>query len=102
MLAQIWEIVVKWWVELVLSGAVAGIVALWRRHKAVENGVQCLLRSDIIQMTEKYLEKGFCPCHVKTTLEKMYKSYSALKGNDVAKEQYEQAMALPSEPKGVK
>lgn len=67
------------------------------RTEHLENGVQCLLRAEIIRSHEKYIDKGFCPIYAKEALTKEYKAYHNLGGNDVATELYEQCIALPNE-----
>jgi hypothetical protein len=64
-------------------------------QRNVASGIQAMLRDRIIQKCEYYIRKGFCSSDDKTVLEKMFKPYTALGGNDVAKKIYEHAMELP-------
>lgn len=64
-------------------------------QRNVASGIQALLRDRIIQKCEFNIQKGYCSSDDKTVLEKMFKPYSALGGNDVAKKIYEHAMELP-------
>jgi hypothetical protein len=64
-------------------------------QRNVVSGIQAMLRDRIIQKCEYYIQKGFCSSDDKTVLEKMFKPYTALGGNDVAKKIYEHAMELP-------
>jgi len=61
----------------------------------LEDGVQSLLRAEIIRANEKYSEQGYCPYYAKESLTKAYNAYHALGGNDVATELYKQLMYLP-------
>lgn len=62
----------------------------------IADGVQALLRMNIINSCEKYIEKGYCDSDERLTLDKTYSIYSKLGGNDVAKSYKEKALALPT------
>lgn len=84
------------WVVPFLCGAVAGALTLWfTGQKALRDGVQCLLRGEIIRQNEKWTERGFCPIYAKQALTREYCAYHALKGNDVATSLYRECMNLP-------
>ena len=68
------------------------------RESAVEDGLEALLRAEIIRQYEKYSERGYCPIYAKEALKREYSSYHALGGNDVATELYHKILALPTEP----
>lgn len=96
------ELIVKWFVPFLCGGAVSalGVLAAYirnqhKREKAVETGVQCLLRAEIIRSHDKYTERGFCPLYAKEALTLAYKSYHALGGNDVATRLFTEMMQLP-------
>lgn len=89
------EKVISWMVPYLL-GAVTSGVALWLTvGKAFRDGLQCLLRAEIIRQNEKWVEKGFCPVYAKQALTRAYQAYHALKGNDVATGLYHEVMELP-------
>ena len=67
------------------------------RTKQLENGVQALLRAEIIRSHEKYMDKGFCPVYAREALNRIYESYHALGGNGTMTELYKQVMALPTD-----
>ena len=69
-----------------------------KRDSALEDGVQCLLRAEIIRSHDKYLDKGYCPIYAKEALKRAYAAYHELHGNDVATQLYHETMALPTEP----
>lgn len=93
--------ILSWAVPFVLGGAATGIVTHLRmkrrRHTALENGVQCLLRAEIIRNHDKYMEKHHCPIYAKEALKRAYTAYHALGGNDVATRLYDEVMELPTE-----
>lgn len=67
------------------------------RTAQLENGVQALLRAEIIRSHEKYMDKGFCPVYAREALNRIYESYHALGGNGTMTELYKQVMALQTD-----
>ena len=89
------EKVISWLVPF-LCGAVAGGITLWFVGlRSLRDGVQCLLRAEIIRQNEKWVKAGYCPVYAKQALSREYKAYHNLKGNDVATGLYEETMELP-------
>lgn len=95
------EKIISWAVPFVCGGIITGIVAyikaLKKRIDAIGEGVQCLLRAEIIRNHEKCMNKGFCPIYAKEALKRAYHAYHDLQGNDVATGLYNEVMALPTE-----
>lgn len=54
------------------------ILYFWRRLKAVERGVQALLRDRMVDMYERYSEKGYAPIYAKQNFENVWKQYETL------------------------
>lgn len=96
------ELILKWAVPFVCGGAITWAVTYIKMRKkrdtALERGVQCLLRAEIISMYKEYLHKKHCPIYAKESLRRIYEAYHDLNGNDVATELYNKTMALPEEP----
>lgn len=67
------------------------------RTKQIENGLQSLLRAEIIRSHEKYMDKKYCPVYAREALNRVYESYHALGGNGTMTELYKQVMALPTD-----
>ncbi len=89
------ESILGWAIPFLLGAIVSGI-ALWLGGlKALREGVQCLLRAEIIRQNEKWTKAGFCPVYAKQALSREYKAYHGLHGNDVATGLYEETMDLP-------
>lgn len=92
----------KWLVTFVCGGVVTFLTARYKFHrkreKALEEGVQALLRAEIIRQYEKHIERGFCPLYAKEALKREYHAYHELGGNDVATELYHKVLELPTEP----
>ena len=95
------EKIISWAVPFVCGGVITGIVAyiktLKRRIHAIGDGVQCLLRAEIIRSHEKCMDRGFCPIYAKEALKRAYHAYHDLQGNDVATRLYNEVMELPTE-----
>lgn len=91
----VFEKVIGWLVPF-LCGAIAGGLALWFGGlRSLRDGVQCLLRAEIIRQNEKWTKAHFCPVYAKQALAREYKAYHNLGGNDVATALYEETMDLP-------
>lgn len=99
---MILETIIKWAVPFVCGGAVTWAITYIKMRKkrdtALEDGVQCLLRAEIIRNHDKYMEKCYCPIYAKEALKRAYAAYHALGGNDVATALYHAVMELPTEP----
>ena len=96
------ETFIKWLIPFLcggvvsLGGAVVSKIKLGKKKQdAVELGLQCLLRAEIIRQYEKWEEKKYCPIYAKEALKRAYDSYHTLGGNDVATGLYEETMELP-------
>ena len=70
-----------------------------KRRSAADEGLQCLLRGEIIRTYEKAKERGFCPLYVKEAIKRAYSSYHALGGNDVATDLYHHLLQMETEKK---
>ena len=65
--------------------------------KALEYGVQALLRDRMLHCYNKYIDAGFAPFYAKENYENMYRQYHELGGNGVMTHLHEEFMALPTE-----
>lgn len=89
------EKVIAWLVPFALGGASGALVMWFGVLRAIRDGLQCLLRAEIIRQNEKWVKAGHCPVYAKQALSREYKAYSALNGNDVATSLYHEVMELP-------
>lgn len=89
------EILIKWLVPALLGSGATYLAALHKKSEALKSGLQCLLRAEIIRSYDKYTEKNLIPIYAKEALEKEYKAYNKLGGNDVATNLYRQMLMLP-------
>lgn len=93
--------ILDWAIPLV-CGSVLTYCVTWyrmtkRKNTALEDGVQCLLRGEILRNYKEYSRKGYCPNYAKEAESRTYKAYHALGGNDVATDKHDYIMALPDE-----
>lgn len=68
------------------------------RYIAIENGLQSILRAEIIRQHEKHTERHYCPLYAKEAMVKVYDAYHALGGNGMMTRFYNEIIALPEEP----
>lgn len=97
------EFLLKYWVEALFGAVGGGLAALWgaflvwrKKQRALETGVQALLRDRIIQACEHYLDKGALPVYGLENIENMYKAYHTLGGNGAVTKLVEEVKALPT------
>lgn len=91
----IFEKAIGWLVPFLMGALASGLVLWFGGMKALRDGVQCLLRAEIIRQNEKWVKSGYCPVYAKQALSRAYKAYHGLHGNDVATGLYEETMELP-------
>ena len=93
------EIILRWLIPFLCGGAITFAGTMLIRLQAIKNGLQCLLRAEIIRAHDKSIEREYCPVYAKDALTKAYTAYHALGGNDVATSLYEAVMELPADKK---
>ena len=91
-------------ITIVTSSGIIGILTkamlsrlkkVEQRNKALELGVQALLRAEMIEQYEKYKERKHCPIYAKENFENMWIQYESLGANGVMAEIHNKFMALP-------
>ena len=87
-------------INLLLNRHYARKAQACSKEDAIGNGIQCLLRDRIMALCRTYQADGWCSQDEKVGLQKMYSSYSALGGNDVAHSEYIKVLDLPSTKEG--
>ena len=96
------ELFIKWLIPFLCGAAISFACTMLVKLKAIKNGLQCLLRGEIIRSHEKYCEREWCPIYAKEALTRAYAAYHALGGNDVATKLYEETLELPESKHEVK
>ena len=99
------DFIVKYWIEflfgLIISGMGVMAKLMYNQHlknKAIDKGVEALLRNGIVQTYNKWSERGYCPIYARENATRMYEPYHILGGNDVATDLIEDLKGLPTEP----
>jgi len=98
------------WIEWMFISITAGLGILWRwlvkkframkaENDSIANGIQALLRSEIIDKYNYYKDKGYCPIYAKENIKRLYKPYEALGGNDVATKLVNELLDMQTEGK---
>lgn len=79
-----------------------GIAYIYARIKALELGVQALLRDSMITNYNHYVERGSTPIYARQSFENLWKQYEKLGKNGVMSDLYKQFMKLPIDTEGTK
>lgn len=94
------EFIIKYWIEIGFTGVCSLFVfvvkKLYKKQKAVENGVQALLRNELIRRYREYETKGELTIIDKENLEAMFKEYQNLGGNGTVAQMYKDLIELPT------
>lgn len=69
-----------------------------KKNDAIAEGVQSLLRENIVHNYNKYQDREYCPIYAKESIKKVYTAYHNLGGNDVATNLYNTLLAMPGGP----
>lgn len=92
----------KYLITAILGVVVAALAARVKSIKtetnATKQGLQSLLRLEIIHNYNKHISSGYCPIYAKEALEKAYLSYHDLGGNGTITGLYQEIQNLPTEP----
>ena len=68
------------------------------RIRALSLGVQALLRAQMINDYNRYLEKGYAPIYAKQNFENCWLQYDRLGKNGVMQDIHNKFLQLPTEP----
>jgi hypothetical protein len=99
---NVWATILTAFISTTVGVIITSVVGNFRNNKtknaAIQNGLQSLLRAEIIRQHEKYTERGFCPIYAKDALRREYESYHLLGGNGVITDLYNDLISLPELP----
>lgn len=84
---------------LALSYIIALLVRQNKIRKANSRGTMLILRRDIFEDHEKYMERGEIPTYAYENFVEMYEAYHELGGNGLATKMYEEIQELHLKPK---
>ena len=90
-------------VTVCTSALTAVLASVWRkqktilsRYQAVNDGMKCLLRLEIIRDCTHYLAKGYVPVYAMENILDSYGAYHALGGNGTITKMVEELKKLPT------
>lgn len=93
------DIIIKYWVELLLSTSTSLVIYIFRQYLSLKNGLKALLRNEIVRIYETYSKLGYCPSYMKENVNEIYMNYRRLKGNGFASRMIEEIYILPNDLK---
>lgn len=74
-----------------------GILAYVYKHiRALQRGVQALLRAQMVDSYQHYHNRGFAPLYARENFENLWRNYEALGANGVFSDIHNKFMALPT------
>lgn len=83
---------------VMLTAVIAGAKYMMAQIKGVRRGVQALLRAEMIDMYNHYMEKGHAPIYARENFDNLWQQYHALGANGVMGDIRKRFMALPTDP----
>ena len=87
------------WLFTLMGSALGYVIRRLRQQqkesRAILEGVQSLLRENVVANYNKFRDKGFCPIYAKESLRHVYEAYHNLGGNDVATKLYNTLLVMP-------
>lgn len=100
------EFILKYWVEVLLTSVCAFVSFTYKKikkrfeeqdtkRKAIENGVQALLRNELIKNFREYKRIGEITLLDKENMEHMFAEYFNLGGNGMMHEVYDEFKQIP-------
>lgn len=105
-----WEILCAFGVpSAILSGVIAYMQSIRKRilkdneerkreADALKNGIQALLRAELIKSWEKWSERGYAPIYARENFENCWVQYHALGANGVMDNIHDKFLLLPTTP----
>lgn len=100
------EFIIQYWLEILFTVMTSIFSLLFKyvikkqkedakKQKAIENGVQALLRNELIRRYREYEIKKEISILDKENIEHMFKEYENLGGNGTVAKMYEEILELP-------
>ena len=94
------EFIINYWLEALLGIVFTAITfvvkKLYKKQKAIEHGVQALLRNELIRRYREFETKGEMTILDKENMEFMFREYQNLGGNGMVKQMYEEMLEMPT------
>ena len=97
---NIYQMIVAYLVPTILGGLIGFFSTKLKKNKkkdkAIEEGVQALLRNELVRRYREYEIKGELSILDKENIESMFKQYENLGGNGTVKHLMEELLSLPT------
>lgn len=97
-MSEITSIIISYLIPTFLGGVIGFISTKLKKNKkkdlAIEQGVQALLRNEIIRRYREFESKGAIPILDKENLEEMFVQYKNLGGNGTVKKMMDELLNL--------
>lgn len=94
------QVIVNYMIPLILGAVIGAVSTKFKRNKkkekAIEEGVQALLRNELVRRYREYEIKGELSILDKENIEAMFKQYENLGGNGTVKHLMEELLHLPT------
>lgn len=90
------EFIINYWLEVLFTLMCGGIGYIFKQYIGLKHGVVSLLKSEILRISEKYFELGYCPSYMKENVKEMYESYHRLGGNGMVTVVVDSLYKLPN------
>ena len=71
-------------------------VYVYRHIRALQRGVQALLRAQMVDTYQHFHNRGFAPLYARENFENLWRNYEALGANGVFSDIHNKFMALPT------
>ena len=91
------DFILKYWVEFLLTTLTGGVIYVFKQYIGLKQGMQSLLRNEIVRIYDIQMKLGYCPSYMKENIKDMYESYHLLKGNGLVTSMVNQLYDLPNE-----
>lgn len=91
------DFILKYWVEFLLTTLTGGVIYVFKQYIGLKQGMQSLLRNEIVRIYDVQMKLGYCPSYMKENIKDMYESYHLLKGNGLVTSMVNQLYDLPNE-----
>lgn len=76
------------------------LIWVWKQIKGIKKGVQALLRAQMIDDYNKWMERGYAPIYARQNFENCWAQYHSLGVNGVMDDLHAKFLELPTEERG--
>ena len=70
------HIIMNYWIEILLTAITSLIIYVFRQYAGLRNGLEALLKNEIVRIYETYSKLGYCPSYMKENANEIYVNYN--------------------------